>query len=112
MENLDYEPPVLRHLNKAKSLFYILLACAFFSIAVTVLGKGLRGNTIGMIIALPWLMILVLSPLALVHIIKSYRHKEVHQHKIWYLIGIVFFNAVLLFLIVNIVWDIYLNFLN
>ncbi|MDO6391429.1 hypothetical protein Q4E40_14915 [Pontibacter sp. BT731] len=98
------------YLYKAKALYkviwYTLGASILMSMVVRLL--DLRGYYVAdLLIGLPALLAFAISPLGLVYILKSYLKKENYKkQKLLYLFGMIFFNLIVVAMVLVIISDI------
>ncbi|MDF2456015.1 MAG: hypothetical protein K0R51_2008 [Cytophagaceae bacterium] len=113
--NLDFSPSNDQNLRKAKTTLHLISGIFVLAFSLPLLYKlRVLHNHFDIVAAVSGIILfisLLLSPLALFYIVKSYSHKEEKKvQKLLYLIGILLFNVFFLYCLVRIVMDMQKSF--
>ena len=108
-ELLDYSPPTHPNFKKAKLLLKVMVVTFTLSFVCAFVARffPINSDVINLIIALPMLVVILLAPIGLFYIIRSYVKKEKPaKRRLIYLLGIIFFNLIFLLCIALFIIDV------
>lgn len=98
--------PTPVYLNKAKYTFRLVLYSFLFSILAVVLGSPFDNDFKNLLVAIPFLLGIVATPVGLYFNLRSFAKREpFRRQKLLYLSGYVFFMVIFLSLLTAVVLD-------